>query len=96
MMQKVFWCSVAEMTSSTGETFTYGYDNYGRFCKIIRADGSTETREYDTAGQLTRQTDKDKEGNILQVHSYTYDVFAKWSQRRAAIPRIWMCWKASA
>ncbi|MCM1499074.1 MAG: PKD domain-containing protein [Clostridium sp.] len=69
--------SVAEMTSNSGGTFTYGYDNYGRLCRITRADGSVETRKYDPAGQLLSQTDLDKEGNVLQQHTYAYDVFGE-------------------
>lgn len=69
--------NVSKMTSNSGGIFTYEYDNYGRLCKIIRADGSTETWEYDPAGQLTKQTDLDKNGNVLQENHYTYNVFGE-------------------
>ena len=73
--------SVKTMESSSGGTFIYGYDNYGRLCKITRADGSTEERKYDAAGQLISQTDKDKNGNILQQSTYEYDVFGEMTTK---------------
>ena len=57
------------VSGMSGEHFgktAYSHDRYGRLARIQRADGSEETRSYDTAGQLIKQTDTDAKGKLLQ------------------------------
>ncbi|HCJ08698.1 MAG TPA: hypothetical protein DHV96_10180, partial [Lachnospiraceae bacterium] len=64
----------------------YSYDRYGRLARIQRADGSEETRSYDTAGQLIKQTDTDAKGKLLQEQTYSYNVFGEVIEKQVTDP----------
>ena len=58
-------------------TTTYEYNKQNQITKVNNIDGGSVTKSYDRAGRLQILTDKDKNGKILFVNIYTYDVLGR-------------------
>ena len=64
---------LSSVTDWAGRTTRYGYDRNGRLFKTIRPNNTVMITKYDAAGNLTEQKDVDKNGNVLNYYSYSYD-----------------------
>ncbi len=57
---------LSKVTSASGRSTTYRYDELGRVTSLTDEEGRSETREYDPAGRLTRLTGPDGRPDVLE------------------------------
>ncbi len=62
-----------------GEEYTtrYEYNKQNQVTKIHNIDGGTVTKNYDSAGRLQLLNDTNKDGKVLYVNIFTYDVLGR-------------------
>jgi len=77
---------VTSVTSDVGVSLTYAYDSKGRLTTVTRPDSSTLSFEYDNQSLITAV--KDKDGKILEAHTYDEQCRGLTSSRAGGVEAL--------